>query len=189
MLSGSARRSDTRRATEFAEFAEFARTHTSSLYGTARLLTGSRQAAEDLLQDVFVTVYPRWDRVRAADNPVAYVRRAVVNAFISSTRRSAGRESSVDPAMVASLVPSSHDHADAVVAAGTVGPALATLSDRQRAAVVLRYFHSCTDVEIAEALGCRRGTARSLVSRGLELLRRSLTAPEVADRPTREDHR
>jgi RNA polymerase sigma factor (sigma-70 family) len=48
---------------------------------------------------------------------------------------------------------------------------LAALPDRQRTALVLRYFHDLPDEEIGAALGCRLGTVRSLISRGLAALR------------------
>jgi RNA polymerase sigma factor (sigma-70 family) len=53
---------------------------------------------------------------------------------------------------------------------------LRTLPPRQRAALVLRYFHDMPDGEIAEALGCRVATVRSLVSRGVASMRRALDA-------------
>lgn len=172
-----------------SRFADFVRQNTPSLFATARLLTGNRDAAEDLLQEVLTRLLPRWDRVIAADNPLAYVRRAVVNAFISSTRRAANGEVVADSDTLAALMSGTHeigDHADSVATAVTIAPLLAGLGSRQRAALVLRYFHGSTDAEIAESLGCRRGTARSLISRGLEILRRDLGS-ERADSAPRTD--
>lgn len=67
-------------------FAAFVRANSGSLFKTAFLLTGSADRAEELLQDTLARLYPRWDRVQAAEAPVAYVRRCVTNGFINSRR-------------------------------------------------------------------------------------------------------
>ncbi|MEJ7649542.1 MAG: SigE family RNA polymerase sigma factor [Nakamurella sp.] len=152
--------------------AAFVTEHAASLFRTALLLTGDRHRAEDLVQDVLTMLLPKWHRVAEAERPVAYVRRSLANQFISANRRCdtqvllLGEVPEVDP---------KPDHADAVASSVTLWPMLRELPPRQRAAVVLRYFHGWTDVEIAAALDCRRGTARSLISRGLEALRSTLT--------------
>jgi RNA polymerase sigma factor (sigma-70 family) len=56
---------------------------------------------------------------------------------------------------------------------------LGTLPDRQRAAIVLRYYHDLSDADIGAALECAEGTVRSLISRGLASLRVDV-GPEVA---------
>ena len=58
--------------------------------------------------------------------------------------------------------------------------AIATLPPRQRAAVALRHYEDLDDVQIADLLGCRVGTVRSLISRALASLRSSLSVPLVA---------
>lgn len=81
--------------------------------------------------------------------PVAYVRRAVTNRFLNSVR-SAGRETLMWD------VPESWNGADLaerVATSGAIWQALSELSERQRAAVVLRYFHDLDDHEIADDLG------------------------------------
>lgn len=147
----------------------FLRDHHGSLYRTAYLLTGTHDRAEELLQDTMVRLYPRWDRVSVADSPVAYVRRALVHAFISEGRRPANR-----------LLPLGADHDQAgardVYAAlddrSELWPLLLTLPERQRASLVLRFYTDLPDAEIATTLGCRQVTVRSLISRGLATLRR-----------------
>jgi RNA polymerase sigma-70 factor (sigma-E family) len=159
-------------------FAEFVRQHTRSLFSTAFLLTGSRERAEDLLQETLTALYPKWDRVEAADHPAAYVRKAITNRFLNSVR-SAGRE------VVAWEVPDSWDGIDVseqVAASRTVWQLLGELGERQRAAVVLHYFHDQSDEEIGAGIGCRRSTARSLISRGLATMRAALDE-RTSDRP------
>src|SRR5437763_460474 len=73
-------------------FAGFVRENTSALLRTAYLLTGNASAAEELVQDTLVRLYPKWDKVQAADVPLAYVRRSLTNGFINERRRASSHE-------------------------------------------------------------------------------------------------
>jgi RNA polymerase sigma-70 factor (sigma-E family) len=149
-------------------FAQFVREQTPQLLRSAYLLTGSSSAAEDLVQDTLVRLFPKWDRVMAADVPLAYVRRSLVNGFLNQLRRPASRE------LVLDELPELADARDVgtdVTTRDLVWRLLATLPERQRAALVLRFFHDLDDDEIAAYLNCRPGTVRSLISRGLASLR------------------
>ncbi|HEU5269889.1 MAG TPA: SigE family RNA polymerase sigma factor [Jatrophihabitans sp.] len=151
-----------------AHFAEFIEQHTDSLLTTAYLLTRDRVAAEELVQDVLVAMYPQWRRVLAADSALAYVRRSLVNRFLNQRRRRAGSELSL------TSLPELGDRPDftaGVADRDQLRRVLAGLPERQRAAVVLRYFYDYSDQQIADALQCRIGTARSLISRALAELR------------------
>lgn len=167
------------------EFASFVRANTSALLRTAYLLTGTALAAEELVQDTLVRLYPKWDRVAAADIPIAYVRRSIANAFVNEYRRPARRE------LAMAVVPDRAGYGDDVARLADRDEAwtlLRTLPERQRAALVLRFFHDWADEEIAEALGCRPGTVRSLISRGLAALREQTTSaanPELPELPDR----
>jgi RNA polymerase sigma-70 factor (sigma-E family) len=149
-------------------FADFVAAHSRSLYGTAYLLTGDVDAAEDLLQETLTRLYPKWAQVERADAPVAYVRRALANRFVSSTRTRAGHDLAMWdlPDMAADV-----DIAARVSDQRLLWQLLRALPERQRAALVLRYFHDLPDAEIANALGCREVTVRSLVSRGVAAMR------------------
>ena len=149
-------------------FAGFVRENTPALLRTAYLLTGNGGHAEELVQDTLVRLYPKWDRVAAADVPLAYVRRSLANAYIKQNRRASRREFAyqdvperVDP----------HDALTQLADRDEIWAGLKLLSDRQRAALVLRFFEDLSDEQIAAALDCRIGTVRSLISRGLALLR------------------
>jgi RNA polymerase sigma-70 factor (sigma-E family) len=124
----------------------------------AYLLTGSASAAEDVVQDSFTRLHQRWDRVR---KPSAYLRTSVVNACRAFHRRAHRQR-----ARFADLV-------DDEVSAETpiVLDALAALPYKQRAALVLRFWEDRPEADIAEFLGCRPATVRSLVHRGLRALR------------------
>ena len=152
-------------------FAAFVREHTPALSRTAYLLTGDTFSAEELVQDTLVRLYPKWDRVAAADVPLAYVRRSLANGFINSRRRASRREYSY--ADVPDLLDDS-DPMGRLADRDAIWSGLRGLPERQRTALVLRFFEDLTDGEIAETLECRQGTVRSLISRGLAALREQL---------------
>ena len=139
-------------------FGDFYAGHYAELVRLAALLTGSADAAPDLVQDCFVRLHVRWTSVR---EPLPYVRRSVVHACASHHRRAAVARRNPPPAPPA-----------AELGADELEDALAALPARQRAAVVLRYYGDLPDADIARALRCREGTVRSLVSRALADLRK-----------------
>lgn len=154
--------------TEITEFSPFVRAHSTALLRSAFLLTGDLAAAEDLVQDTFLQLFPRWSRVMAADVPLAYVRRSMTNNFINSRRGRARHE-------VLFADPPEHGYDDDLAGPLSdrqlVRGLLAELSPKQRAVLVLRFYCDLSDVQIAADLGCRQGTVRSIISRALALLR------------------
>ena len=74
-----------------AGFAAFVRDNTPALLRTAYLLTGDAVNAEELVQDTMARLYPKWDRVEAADVPLAYVRRSLANGYVNQRRRASRR--------------------------------------------------------------------------------------------------
>lgn len=140
-----------------ASFDDLYRAEQPELVRLAALLVGSAEVAADLVQDCFVRLHPRWTKV--ADHR-AYLRRSVVNACHSHHRvLRRWRRLQLRPAEPAEL------------GARELSDALAVLPDRQRAALVLRFYGGLPDAAIADALGCRPGTVASLVHRGLAALR------------------
>jgi RNA polymerase sigma-70 factor (sigma-E family) len=152
-------------------FDAFVRDSQAALVRYAMLLCGSVAPAEDLVQDVLIKVYLRWDRIVAGDGDVyAYVRRAVTNEFLSWRRRWSTRHIRlVDAATLnaVSVDPWTGTHDD------ELWQRLMQLPGQQRAAVVLRYYEDLDDAEIADTLGCRPATVRAHVSRGLAALRQA----------------
>ena len=130
----------------------------------ATLLVGSPAVAEELVQDAFVSVTQSWDGL---DRPGAYLRTSVVNKCISALRRRA-----VENRYRASVPRESDNWIPEQLI--ELRSALARLSDRQRTVVVLRYFADIPDAEIAEALGVRPATVRSLAHRAMAVLRKEL---------------
>ncbi len=148
-----------------ASFSAFVAQRSRHLLHAAHLLTGDRHRAEDLLQTALARAYLRWDRI---DEPEGYVRRAMVNAHTDWWRRKPWREQPTE------VLPETAgpDETAAYDVRAQVLSALATLSPRQRAVVVLRYYEGLSEAEIAGVLGCSPGTVKSAASRAMVALRR-----------------
>lgn len=140
-----------------APFEDFYRSQHEPMLRLAYLLTQSRTVAEDLVQDSFMRIEPRWSSL---DNPAAYLRRTVTNACYSYHRRRK-REAAL-PVELPADREAEHDE---------MWDALAALAPRRRAALVLRYYLDLSEADIAAALGCRKGTVKSLTHRALADLR------------------
>ncbi|MFG3118206.1 SigE family RNA polymerase sigma factor [Streptomyces sp. NPDC048197] len=152
-------------------FDRFVAARWPALLHLAHLLTGGdRHRAEDLLQEALVKLWFAWPRV-AEQAPEAYVRRVLARAAARSARRRWWGERPVERLPE---LPETGDVAAAVEERTRLEAALALLPVRQRAAVVLRYYQDLSEGQVAEALGCPVGTARSLTSRGVARLRQVL---------------
>jgi RNA polymerase sigma factor (sigma-70 family) len=145
-----------------AELAALYRDEHVAMVRLAHLLTGSNAVAEDLVQDVFVSLH---GVVETADNPRAYLRTAVVNRCRSYLRRSRleDRHRGIEPRVE---LPPDVDE---------TWSALAKIPERRRVALVLRFYEDLSVAEIAELMDCRTGTVTSLIHRGLESMREVLS--------------
>ena len=123
----------------------------------AHLITGSNEVAEDVVQDAFVRMYRNWDR---ADQPGAYLRTIVVNGCRTWHRRRRMERERLPRPSPAGVDAEVHELLDA----------LAHLGLRQRTALVLRFYLDMSEADVAQVLGCRPGTVKSLVHRGLRQL-------------------
>jgi len=139
----------------------------------AYLLTGDRALAEDLVQEAFLRFVGRLHHLREPEAFDAYLRRTVVNLSKDVFRRRAVERSYLER-RTAEFREGQMD--PDVAAYESMRAALLSLPQRQRAAIVLRYYEDLHESEIADVLRCRPATVRSLVARGLEALRR---IPEV----------
>jgi RNA polymerase sigma-70 factor (sigma-E family) len=170
-----------------AHFAQFVEDRTDSLLGTAYLLTRDRQAAEELVQDTLVALYQQWPKVAEAQSPIAYVRRSLINRYLNQQRRASTSELVTDFTADRALDQRpGPDFANRVDDRDQLRRALGTLPPRQRAAVVLRYFHDLSDQQVAETMGCRVTTVRSLISRALSTLRGDAAATGLDGRSNQQ---
>jgi len=136
----------------------------------ATALLGDRAAAEDVVQDAFVSVGRKLDGLEGSE--VAYLRRAVVNGCRSSVR--SGRAAKRQPVAVVTGIVGADVSAAERAQHERVLRALDALSERQRQCLVLRYYAGLPDAEVAHAVGISLGSAKTHLRRGLEALRSSL---------------
>ncbi|MEU4449160.1 SigE family RNA polymerase sigma factor [Actinosynnema sp. NPDC050801] len=164
------------------EFGEYVVGQRPALMRFATVLTCRTWLAEDIVSDVLGRAFERWDRISVMAEPHAYVRRMVVNEYLSWRRRLARTSPRAD---VEPDVARIGDGADERASRDAMIRRLARLPRRQRAAVVLRYYAGLPDAEIAVELGCRVTTVRSQISRALATLRVDLTANPHSYQETR----
>jgi RNA polymerase sigma-70 factor (sigma-E family) len=161
-------------------FDEFVAFRLGAILRYATVVTCDPHLAEDITQDVLVRARSRWGRISDLDAPERYVKRMVLNQFLSWRRRRAARVVPLAREQLDLLAAPSADPAAALDERDAILRVVAALPPRQRAAVVLRFYEDLPDDVIADLLGCRPVTVRSLISRALATLRKSLPAPLVA---------
>jgi RNA polymerase sigma factor (sigma-70 family) len=149
----------------------FERNHARLLRGLY-LGMGNAQEAEEIMQDAFLAVWERWDRVREMDDPTGYLFRAAMNRSRSrvrratrAARRTVGRAESRDA------------FAD-VEDRETIGRALAAVSPRQRAALVLTEYLGYPSEEAGKILGIKAVTVRALASQGRAAMKTELESDD-----------
>lgn len=128
----------------------------------ASLLTQSSAAGEDIAQDVLAKMYRTWG---TALRPDAYLRTALVHSASNWQRRNRTQHDKL---------PLLAGPASVELGASELADAIARLPFRQRAVIVLRYHADLSEAEIAETLGCRPGTVKSLATRALDRLAKEL---------------
>lgn len=146
-----------------AAFDEFVRARTPALARTAYLLTGDAHLAEDLVQTALFKAAGAWHRIEG--DPEPYVRRILYNQNVSWWRRRKLKESALGTYDDAAPPAADSDLRLSLEAA------LARLTERQRAILVLRFFEDLTEVQTAAALGITAGTVKSTTRAALARLR------------------
>jgi RNA polymerase sigma-70 factor (sigma-E family) len=155
-------------------FEEFAAARLPGLLRYSVVLTGDRELAQDVVQEVLARAQVRWSKIARAESPDAYVRQMVLNEYLSWRRRWAVRNIQAVGERLIDLGDrhrSTGDHADLVVDTDDLWHRLATLPRKQRAVLVLRYYEQLSDDEIAFLLNCAPVTVRSNASKALKTLR------------------
>jgi RNA polymerase sigma factor (sigma-70 family) len=153
-------------------FEAFYQAEAQTLFRRLWLVTGNRAEAEELMQDAFLIVWQRWDRVTGMDDPVGYLYRTAMNLFRKRYRRTM-----LAVRRTVGLAPSTDDFSDADDR-HVVRHVLAGLPPRQRAALVLTELLGFTSKEAGDALGVTDATIRSLTRHGRDAFRKVM---EVED--------
>jgi RNA polymerase sigma-70 factor (sigma-E family) len=152
------------------------RVHHAELVRLAALLVRSREAAEDIVQDVFTRVHARRGGAPDAAGALAYLRQAVINGCRSWLRRQAVARRSgalAGQAEAGSCESAEHEVIRAELRQRVLAE-LAALPARRREVLVLRYYLGLSEAEIARTLGISQGTVKSTAARGIAALARAL---------------
>jgi RNA polymerase sigma-70 factor (sigma-E family) len=164
-----------------AEFRDFVAARAGALLRTARLLTGSWQSGEDLLQMSLAASWQRWQRATRYGDPEAYVRRVMLTTFLSGRRRR-WRVEVPHPLMEEDAYGSGSPSGVTTEERMDLLSAVSSLPPRQRAVVALRYLDDLSEIETARLLGCSVGTVKSQSAKAIAKLRDSLAkAAEVTE--------
>jgi RNA polymerase sigma-70 factor (sigma-E family) len=133
------------------------------------LLVRDTGTAEEIVQDSFVAMHSAWRGLRDAEKALSYLRQSVVNRARSVLRHRTitdRNEPKPPPDM-----PTAEDGAIVLLERSAVIAALRSLPDRQREALVLRYYGDLSEAEIATAMGISRGAVKSHTARAMSALR------------------
>ncbi|MFF0011733.1 SigE family RNA polymerase sigma factor [Streptomyces sp. NPDC005374] len=165
------------------DFQAFVAARSTTLFRGALVLTGDREAAEDLVQETLERACRKWRTIAGKDAPDLYVRRIMVNLANDRWRRFRRLVTISDSEGADKAAPGDEfgqvDNRDQLVRA------LQQLPMRMRTVVVLRYFHDLSDAEIAADLDISPSTVRSQLARGIEKLRGQLP---VLSAPSPQQH-
>jgi RNA polymerase sigma-70 factor (sigma-E family) len=161
-------------------FDEFVALRLGALLRYATVVTCDPHLAEDITQEVLLRAQARWAGIVRMDQPEAYVKRMVLNEFLSWRRRRAARTVPMSAEGLDAAAGPQSDPTAAVDERDDLVRRIASLPPKQRAVVALRYFDNRTDEEIADLLDCAVGTVRSHASRALASLRGAITGPGSA---------
>jgi RNA polymerase sigma-70 factor (sigma-E family) len=157
--------------------------HALSLARLALVMLGDASAAEDVVQDAFLGLYRRWDRLVDPAAAPSYLRTSVLNGCRTALSRGsrhgvlsadacASDRASAGPALESAEATVVHDEEQRAVLA-----AIRRLPTRQREALVLRYYLDMTEDQTADAMRVSRGTVKSATSRAVAAVGRMLAAP------------
>jgi RNA polymerase sigma-70 factor (sigma-E family) len=155
--------------------------HYTGLWRLATLLLGDAAAAEEAVQEAFVRTYAGWWRLRQPEAARWYLRAAVVNECRSRGRRRVTEDRSNRLAWAADRSLAAREGEETGEQLGemlAVLEAVRALPERQREAVVLRYYEDLPEAAVARAMGCSVGTVKSQLSKARATLAQLLAGPQ-----------
>lgn len=152
-----------------AEFETFFETHHRDVHAAMWLITRDRQESEEIMQEAFLRMWERWDRVGSLDDPEGYLYRTAMNVFRSRKRRATLAIRRIGHA------PAPDDLLDSIERREVLVQALASLTPRERAAVVLTDVLGFSSEEAGQVLGIKSATVRVLAARGRGRMRKEVT--------------
>ena len=169
------------RAGDEEAFGDLVALHERAVLRTAWRLVGNPEDARDIAQEAFLRLHGHLRRIKADRDLAPWLYRVTVNLGLSALRRRKRKpETSFDFGVDRDEGPSTRPEqirrSDAADARRLLGTVLDQLSEKERAAIVLRDLEGLDILEVAQVLGCRRGTVRTHLSRGRLKLRTAIGA-------------
>ncbi len=146
--------------------------HYRALVRLAALLVRDTPTAEEVVQDSFIAMHESWSRLKDTEKALAYLRQVVVNRSRSVLRHRTVVDKNLQKP--APDMPSAEHGAFVSLERSAVVAALRDLPERQREAIVLRYYADLSEAQIATAMGISRGAVKSHTARGMSSLRAAL---------------
>jgi RNA polymerase sigma-70 factor, ECF subfamily len=172
LRSVSAERGEEDVLTDEASFEEFYETTFRRLFTALCLVTGNRHEAEEIVQEAFLRVFERWDRVGKLEDPTGYVFRVSMNVFRNRFRRA-----SLGVRRALSLAPAETDDLAAVETRDELVRLLRELNPQQRAAVLLTSILDYSAEEAGRMLGIGPSSVRSLTTRARARMKDKVVDP------------
>jgi RNA polymerase sigma-70 factor (sigma-E family) len=151
-------------------FVEFVVARQRHWLRTAYLLCNDRQFAEDLVQQSLEKLYVVWPKVTAADSPDAYVRKAILNMYVSETRRMWRRRERPTDDPTFGVLETVDEAPDERI---DLARALSRLPKRQRMVLILRFAEDLSVSETAAVMGCAEGTVKAHTSAAIRAIRQT----------------
>lgn len=150
-----------------AEMIAFCRREHRRLVGVLSYTLGDRGVAEELAQETIIRICQNWPKLRDMAAPQAWAHRVALNLSNSWLRRRVAERKATAKLQAQPVAPSAHDAADVIA----VRQAVAGLPERQRTALVLRYYADLPAAHVASVMGCKEGTVRALTYQAIATLR------------------
>lgn len=155
--------------------------HSRSVYRLAFRMTGTPHDAEDVVQETFIRAYRQLSRFEARANVSTWLYRIAFNCAVDFLRSRPRRESATEADVLERMAPSaSGPTMDDLVYAGEIGErmqqALSDLSEKERAAFLMRHYHGCSIEEIGSTLGMKTNATKHSIFRAVKKMRVALHA-------------
>jgi RNA polymerase sigma-70 factor (ECF subfamily) len=156
---------DAARSGDLAAFERLMRQHERLVLATALRLTGRIEDARDVSQEVFLKLYRNLDKVQASEAVSSWLYRVTVNASLDLCRRRRPETSVEDAGPLLSAEADPHQSLSEAERRHALQLSLRVLSEKERAALVLRDLEGLSTEEVARALGSSEATVRSQISK------------------------
>lgn len=161
--------------------------HSRSLFRLAYRMTGKAEDAEDVVQETFIRAFRQLSRFEARSNVSTWLYRIAFNCAVDFLRSRPRRESATEDQVLERMAPSaSGPSMDDLVFAGQIGErmqeALGGLSEKERAAFLMRHYHGCSIEEIGSTLGMKTNATKHSIFRAVKKMRVAMQAFVATDR-------